>query len=194
MTVVDEEERKRQQQRKKLKKCPFCNFINIHEDTITHHIKFTDDPAHKGIDVDKLDKSSYIIVERKPKPSPYGPYIRTEDLPLPWINCLWCDYKRKIAFDLSLHFLQEHREELLAIPVYSRDRKITKDLLDEPARFDSKFEWAMEFRVDVAVEMAKEENRDKGVKHAIRQIQKQILKLQEESSKKSARPEIRRSL
>jgi hypothetical protein len=71
----------------------------------------------------------------------------------------------------------------MAIPISARERKITKSLLDEPARFYSKFEGATEFRLDVAVEMAKEDNRDKGVQHAIKQIRKQILKRRKEPSR-----------
>lgn len=41
-------------------KCPFCDFENIHEETITHHIKYTDDLLHK-VDVEKIDKSDYVI-------------------------------------------------------------------------------------------------------------------------------------
>lgn len=142
MTVVEEQ---------KLKKCPFCQFVNVYEDIITHHIKFTDDAAHTGIEVDNLDKSSYVIAESKPKPSQYGPYIRTEDLPLPWINCLWCGYRDKIAFDLSLHFLEEHLEELLAIPITRRERLAAKTLSGD---WFARFESPMEYRLDKALGMA----------------------------------------
>ena len=30
-----------------LLKCPFCNFRNIHEDTMAHHIRFTKDKKHQ---------------------------------------------------------------------------------------------------------------------------------------------------
>jgi len=42
-------------------KCPFCSFRNIHEDTITHHIKFTKDKQHENIQLETLDKSTYIV-------------------------------------------------------------------------------------------------------------------------------------
>jgi hypothetical protein len=41
-------------------KCPFCDFVNIHEDSVMHHIKYTDDPMHK-VDLEKIDKSEFII-------------------------------------------------------------------------------------------------------------------------------------
>lgn len=110
-----------------LLKCPFCDFRNIYENTITHHIRWTGDAAHTGMHINKLDKSSYVVAE-KPKGSPYGQYFSRENLPLPWINCLWCDYRDKIAFDLSLHFLEEHKEELMAIPITRRERLASKVL------------------------------------------------------------------
>lgn len=93
----------------RLLKCPFCNFKNIHEDTITHHIRYKDDAKH-WIDLPKLDKSKYIVVSRKQ--SHYGPYLSKQELPLPSINCLWCGYTDKIERDLQWHFLENHRNRL----------------------------------------------------------------------------------
>lgn len=105
-----------------------------------------------------------------------------EEIHLPWIQCLWCDYKDKIEFDMSLHFLEKHKEMLLGLPITSKDRKITKALSGD---FFARFESAIEFRLDVAVEMAKKENRDKGVKHAIRQIQRRALERRRQREKDS---------
>jgi hypothetical protein len=41
-------------------KCPFCDFVNIHENTVIHHIRYTDDLLHE-VDVDKIDKTMYVI-------------------------------------------------------------------------------------------------------------------------------------
>ncbi|HEY7111099.1 MAG TPA: hypothetical protein VH415_16855 [Nitrososphaeraceae archaeon] len=142
----------------RVKKCPFCDFVNIHEDTITHHIRYTKDADHFGVDVEKLDKSSYNLVNTKLKRSPYEPYIRTEDLPLPWINCLWCDYRDKIKFDLSLHFLEDHKDELLAIPITRKQRLAAKALAGD---WYSRFESPMEYRLDKAVGMAYQKSKSK---------------------------------
>lgn len=93
------------------RKCPFCDFINIHEDTITHHIKYTDDDVHTGLNIEKL---TYPVVEKQKSSSPWGPYISKDEIKRPWIKCLWCSYKDKIEFDLSLHFLQKNRKQLQA--------------------------------------------------------------------------------
>jgi hypothetical protein len=127
---------------------------------ITHHIKFTDDADHIAVDIEKLDKSSYVIVETNPKPSQYGPYIKTEDLPLPWIYCLWCSYRDKIAFDLSLHFLEEHKEELLAIPITRRERLAAKALSGD---WYTRFESPMEYRLDKAVGFAQQKSESEKV-------------------------------
>jgi len=141
----------------KLQKCPFCNFRNIHEDTITHHIQYTNDAKH-DVDIYQLDKSSYILTAALRK-SPYGPYVRKEDLPLPWIRCLLCNYRDKIEFDLSLHFLEEHKKQLMAIPITRKERLAAKALIKDPcARFFAKFESPMEYRLDKAVKIAKEKS------------------------------------
>jgi len=95
-----------------LLKCPFCNFRNIHEDTILHHIRWNDNSAH-WVDVEKVDTNSFFIHNNKnrKKQSRYH-YERKEDLSLPWIKCLWCDYQDKIVRDLERHFLENHRREL----------------------------------------------------------------------------------
>ena len=99
--------------------------------------------------------------------------IQEAPLPLlPWIQCLWCDYRDKVEFDLSLHMLDGHKQKLLQLPIYSSRRKRTKALSGD---FFARFEGSMEFRLDVAVELAKEENRGKGVRHAVRILQKQAI-------------------
>lgn len=84
--------------------------------------------------------------------SGYGPYISKDALRLPWINCLWCDYRDKIEFDLSLHFLEKHKKELLAIPITRQERVAVKILSGDPFAF---LEGPMEYRLDKAVAMAK---------------------------------------
>jgi hypothetical protein len=118
---------------------------------------------------DKYTKNSKVIVHCL---SNYDLCIPKKEIKSPWIKCLWCSYCDKIEFDMSLHFLENHRYKLLQIPIRPRDRKKTKSLLEPNFRFYSRFEPPIEFRLDVAVEMAK---RRRGVKDAIRSIQKQIL-------------------
>ena len=154
-------------------KCPFCNFRNIHEDTITHHIRWTKDAKH-DVDLNSLDKNRFIITKKQTE-SPYGPYISKEDLPLPWITCLWCRYRDKIEFDLSLHFLEEHKKEVMKLQISFEDRKRVFSLLEPSLSFFVKFESLIEFKLDVAVEMAKEENRGKGLDHAVRSLQNRMV-------------------
>jgi hypothetical protein len=45
-------------------KCPYCNFRNIHEYEITHHIKYNNDPSHE-VDVNKLDKHTFIVTKKQ---------------------------------------------------------------------------------------------------------------------------------
>lgn len=106
----------------KLLKCPLCNFMNIHDDEIQHHIQWTNDTKH-NIDLKSLDNRSCLITSSKD--SQYGPYVGKENLNLPWIRCLFCDYQNKIEFDLSLHILEEHRRKLLQSTFDAQDRRRT---------------------------------------------------------------------
>ena len=129
---------------------------------ITHHIEFTKDANH-NVDLKRIDKSRYIVTGSET--SPYGPYVSKVNLPLPWINCLWCDYRDKNKFDLLLHFLEEHKDELLAIPITSQERLAAKALIQDPrARFFAKFGSPMEYRLDKAVGMAEEGSRPRSKK------------------------------
>lgn len=81
------------------------------------------------------------------------PFSGKEPIRLPWIQCLYCNCKEKIEFDLSLHFLEEHTEELLAIPITRRERLAAKALSGHPFAF---LESPIEYRLDKAVRIAKE--------------------------------------
>jgi len=132
----------------RLLKCPFCNFRNIHEDTITHHIRYKDDTKH-WVDLDKLDKKMYF--EACKKESSYGTYSSKENLPLPGIRCLWCNYRDKIEHDLEWHFLENHRIQLYReIRVTSEERKIA--WRNDP--FSSMYD-KIEYLLEKAVELAK---------------------------------------
>jgi hypothetical protein len=132
-----------------LYRCPICKkFRNIYINEIEHHIEFT----HPGKSYNVSD-----FYQKVHSTSPYGPYISKEELECYWIKCLWCNYKDKIEFDLSFHFLEEHKTELMTIPITRRERLAAKALIKDPcARFFAKFESPMEYRLDKAVRMAKE--------------------------------------
>jgi hypothetical protein len=104
----------------RLYKCPFCNFKNIHEVEITSHIKYKDDEKH-AVDVYKLDKSLYIVTKKEG----HYTYEKKEDYPLPWIKCLWCDYRDKVERDLEWHFLEEHRSRLNKMIIPANEWYIT---------------------------------------------------------------------
>jgi hypothetical protein len=126
-----------------LLKCPFCNFLrNIHVDVIEQHIRI-DHPGKR-----------YHVSDFYPKvnryTSPYGPNITKEEIKLPWIRCLFCSYRDKIEFDLSLHMLDEHRQKLLQLEISYQDH--FKLLQSDPF---AKFYGRIEYRLDKAVEIAK---------------------------------------
>jgi hypothetical protein len=158
-----------------LLKCPFCNsFRNIHVEVIEHHIQFT----HPG---KSYQRDRFYRVPTKS--SPYGTYLAKEQLKLQWIRCLWCNYRDKIEWDLAQHMFEKHRKQVYELPISSQDRRKTLDLLEPRARLFSRFEPSIEFRLDVAVMMSKKQNRNAGIKHAIRQVQKRILRRQQEKER-----------
>jgi hypothetical protein len=132
----------------RLLKCPICNFSNIYESEIDHHITFTDDIRH-NVDVRQIDKITYVITGSNT--SPYEPLGKAA-LNLPWRYCLFCDCREKVEFNLSLHMLEEHHQELLQIPITRQERKTAKIISGD---FFARFERAIEYRLDKAVGMAK---------------------------------------
>ena len=42
---------------------------------------------------------------------------KAQEVGLPEIPCMYCDYKDPIEFDLSLHYLEKHRPNLIRLPI-----------------------------------------------------------------------------
>jgi hypothetical protein len=113
-----------------LLKCPFCNFKNIYEDEIKHHIRYKDDTRHK-VDADKIDRKTYFVTMKKSNKQ----HIRKEHLPdsiWPWIKCLWCDYRDKLPRDLEWHFIEEHKDRLYRIKIESNERASDAEWTQNP--------------------------------------------------------------
>jgi hypothetical protein len=126
-----------------LLKCPLCNSLrNIHVDVIEQHIRID----HTG--------KRYQVSDFYPKviryTSPFGTNITKEEIKLPWISCLFCSYRDKNEFDLSLHMLESHKRKLLHLQISYRDHANLRQS-DPFARFSAR----IEYRLDKAVEVAK---------------------------------------
>lgn len=147
----------------RLLKCPFCNFANIYEDAIDHHIQYT-----HFLDPDTQVKARYTASRSKWHDASQD----KENLSLPWIRCLFCNYKDKIEWDLAQHVFERHRAKVVALPIYSKDRKYTKALSGD---FYARFESAIEFRLDLILEMSRDENREKGLRYALNSLQNKVL-------------------
>lgn len=132
-----------------LLKCPFCNFKNVHEEEITHHIMYKEDAKH-NVDVDKINKKQYIMT-KKEKESRYH-YESKEDLPLPSIKCHWCDYSDKVERDLEYHFLEKHKDRLYKMKVSPQERR------QDPVWTQDPYSWMyddIEYRLYKAIRLAK---------------------------------------
>src|SRR4030095_14283564 len=133
-------------------KCPFCNFRNIDEDTILHHIRWTDNSAH-WVDIDKIDRKSFFIPKTKKKDGRYH-YEIMDELPLPWIRCLWCSYRHKKEHNLGWHFYEEHRYEIYKIGLTNAERR----QIQRKDKFWFLYS-PIEFQLEKAVRMAKSRTR-----------------------------------
>lgn len=132
-------------------KCPFCSFKNIHEEEITHHIRYKEDTEH-DVDVDAIDKKRYIITTKK---TSHYHYERKEDYPLPWLKCLWCNYRDKIERDLEWHFIEMHRRRLDAVKVLPDERK------KDPIWTRDSFSWMysdLEYRIYKVMKLVRKKN------------------------------------
>jgi len=150
----------------RLYKCPFCDFKNIHEDEITHHIRYNEDSNH-NVDVDKLDKKLFIVTRRKE--SRYTDK-KKEDLPLPWIKCPYCNYRDKVQRDVEWHIIENKkcRNKLykmkitVGIEQYLIDDSIhieeVPERLIDPEWTKDPFSWTyddLEYRLYKAMKLAK---------------------------------------
>jgi hypothetical protein len=140
-----------------LLKCPFCNFLhNIHVDVIEQHIR-----------IDHPGKSSHVS-DFYPKviryTSPYGPNITKEGINVPWIRCLFCRYRDKNEFDLSLHMLESHKGKLLRLQIPHRDH----DKLGQRDPF-AQFYGKIGYRLDEAVKIAKRRSQVDRAIHLVRE-------------------------
>lgn len=100
------------------------------------------------LNIGKIDKNSFIV----PKWESHYHYENKEDLPLPWIKCLWCDYKDKVESDLGHHFEDKHRESLNQIRVTPEIRQSDPDWTRDP------FSWMysnLDYRVYKALKLAR---------------------------------------
>ena len=139
-----------------LLKCPFCSFKNIHEEEITHHIRYKEDAKH-NVDVDKIDKKKYIVT-KKEKESRYH-YESKEDLPLPYVKCLWCDYRDKVERDLEYHFLEKHKDRLYKMKASPQERRQDRVWTQDP------FSWMyddIEYRLYKAIRLSKRKTGKQG--------------------------------
>ena len=133
-----------------LLKCPYCNFRNIHEETIRHHIQCNNQDSHKRVDADKIDKNELYVIKNRKK-SRYH-YEAKEDYGLPSIKCLWCDYSDKVERDLEYHFLEKHKYRLYKMKASPHERRQNPIWTQDP------FSWMyddIEYRLYKAIRLNK---------------------------------------
>ena len=79
------------------------------------------------------------------------------NLPLPFIRCLWCNYQDKKEHDLGWHFYDKHKYELYRLEVTQQE--IINDRTKDPFYFlyDS-----IEHKIDKALTLAKSKSESTG--------------------------------
>jgi hypothetical protein len=77
---------------------------------IKHSSKCPDTPQ-------KSDRSDASDASRILRKDVAHAKTKAEEVGLPEIPYLYCDFKDPIEFDLSLHYLEKHRQNLIRLPI-----------------------------------------------------------------------------
>lgn len=100
-------------------KCPYCNFRNIHRDTIEHHIRHKEDEDHRDANHGGLIGFELIAegkVNDKFDNKEHSGTFRSQ-----YIKCLWCNHKDTTIRNLEYHILENHKIQLY------REIRVTRD-------------------------------------------------------------------
>jgi hypothetical protein len=81
--------------------------------TNTNQLKLYSNTPYTSLKSDASDASD---ASNATKPS-QNQKTKAEQVGLPEIPCTFCDYKDPIEFDLSLHYLEKHRQNLIRLPI-----------------------------------------------------------------------------
>jgi hypothetical protein len=74
-------------------------------------IKLYSKMPYRHLECDACDASDANATSRKTETN-HKAITKAEEVGLPEIPCLYCNFKDPIAFDLSLHYLEKHRYQL----------------------------------------------------------------------------------
>ena len=66
---------------------------------------------YRHLKCDACDASDATDATRKRTDTNNNKKTKAEEVGLPEIPCLYCDFKDPVEFDLSLHYLEKHRSK-----------------------------------------------------------------------------------
>ena len=84
---------------------------------LTSQIELSSNIPYRHLKCDACDASDATDATRKRTDTNNNKKTKAEEVGLPEIPCLYCDFKDPIEFDLSLHYLEKHRWNLIRMPI-----------------------------------------------------------------------------
>jgi hypothetical protein len=73
--------------------------------------------AYTPLKSDASDASDASTTSHKVLNANYNKKTKAEQVGSPDIPCIYCDFKDPLEFDLSLHYLEKHRQNLIRLPI-----------------------------------------------------------------------------
>ncbi len=101
----------------------------------------------RSLQVSQVSQVSQIImmtnseIQRSTKPNPACEQ-QADEVRLPALPCLWCDYKNPIEFDLGNHLQANHKQELIKLPIGKGSMETRVDHAIQWAKRKVRFEYA----------------------------------------------------
>jgi DNA-directed RNA polymerase subunit RPC12/RpoP len=84
--------------------------------TITNQIKLYSNSPYTPSKSDASDASDALTITATTQPIPKA-QSKAEQVGLPELPCIYCEYSDCIEFDLSLHYIEKHRQNLVRLPI-----------------------------------------------------------------------------
>lgn len=80
-------------------------------------IKLYSKMPYRHLKCDACDASDATDATSRKTETNHKAKTKAEEVGLPEIPCIYCNFKDPIAFDLSLHYIEKHRYQLIRLPI-----------------------------------------------------------------------------
>jgi hypothetical protein len=98
--------------------CPLpTNNLPVLSNHQSNQIQLYSNMPYRHLKCDACDASDATDAISKRTETNHKAKTKAEEVGLPEIPCMFCGYKDPIEFDLSLHYLEKHRQDLIRLPI-----------------------------------------------------------------------------